>query len=324
MLTSWFVGERWLRIGALALVLIGAMLSASYWLHADFADSASYTAAVQRSLAGGSPYTALQTAPYPLPDVAHGRGFIYPPSAILLLLPFAAGSGWVWNGLMLATLAAALWVVGRGALLVAVVLASPLVAEAMQVGQITPLIAVGILVAWRWPRGTAWVAGAGALLKLFPVLLLVWAIRKRQPILMPLAVGALTLAGSFIWPGHWVDFLAAWRNGQPACWSSEVPSFACLGIGWLGPVVAIALTVAAWRVRADAAAFALLGWAMIAPSPDLWMNYLLIPLVSSLPLLAEVLAAQRVHVSPSRREGGPRVERATAGLEDEQLNVVAS
>jgi hypothetical protein len=267
----------------------------------NLGDFSSHAAAVQRALDGDPVYTAVQLAgPYHLPDISRGRGFIYPPTAILLLIPSALGSAWavvfllgslgflafVMTEIVRVELPGHAWI---GWPLAALLLVSPIAGDAIDAGQVTPLLAAGYGLAWLRPRVSALVAVLGGALKIYPLVLFAWAIRHRVSIKLPLALGAVLVIGATVWlgPQVWLHFWTAWQNALPQCSSPSLGSLACAfgRSGELaGVAAAIALTLLATRVSGRALAFLLFAIASVVAAPDLFPNYLLIVVVGALPL----------------------------------------
>jgi hypothetical protein len=290
----WAVAAGFVIIASLLHLAEGGLL------HPNLADVHSYQAGARAVLSMHSPYSAMQLAgPYPLHEIAGGNGFVYPPTAAYLLVPLLIdGAPYVWNVLNVAVFAAvALAIVRRewGTLsnagwlvAAAIILSQPGLYEVRE-GQMSPLIAASVGAMWLWPRQSGYLAVAGALFKVYPVAGLLWTARKRgsivRPVLLALAIGATVPILNFSLYGEWITSLANARAGCPE-WS--LPSFSCAGAGWLGYPVAAALLLAAWFVHRDDVAFGLLGLAMIAPAPDLYWGYLLVPFICALPLLVKV------------------------------------
>jgi hypothetical protein len=301
-------------IRAAALVLAGvaaliglAQLATYGLLIPNAADWWSYHEGAERLIATGSPYSAMQGAPYLLHEAAWGRGFVYPPLAGLLFLPTLLG-GWTFYALdaagvvgfvTISVLIARREGLALGGVLVvgALALAHPGFQEVRE-GQISPLIAAAVGAMWLAPRASGWLAVLTGMVKVFPGIGMVWALRQRAPLLLPILVGlALGVATWWMWP----TWATAMLNAQPGCPAWSLPSIACTtGIRWLGVAVAALLAIAVLRVKSDRLAFLLLTFAMIAPAPDLYWGYLMIPFVGFLPL---GIGLVRSEGSPARRPG---------------------
>lgn len=268
-----------IRLGLVVLVALLVSFEASRALAGNMADGITYATAVDAWLAGGSPYSQQQIAgPYALHEIAGGHGFVYPPTALPLLIPTTWGDLsmrlWALAG-MLAFAAVAAIIVDRrlgptwalaGA---SVALLMPATAE---VGQASAWTAAAVGATWLWRRAGAVAAAAAGCLKLYPFLAVRW-----WPALVVPAVLALGTAGL------WSDWLTAWTNAEPGCPAGSLPSLACAtGMAWPGYALGAIFLVGA-LVAPPAVGFFLLTVAMIVPAPDLYQGYLLTPLIGLLP-----------------------------------------
>jgi hypothetical protein len=260
----------------------------------DRADWLSYRAGAERLLTEGSPYSAMQAAPYALHDAAGGAGFVYPPPAAIAFMPTLLGD-WTFHALNLLGVVAFVLVtalIGRReglpmrwvAVLAGLALLHPGFQEIQQ-GQISPLVAAGVGAMWLAPTG--YLAVLTGMVKVYPGLGIMWAARMGGPVFRPLLFGLGVVAATFwLWPG-WIRAMLNARSGCPD-WS--LPSLSCATGGpWVGIIVALGLAVAAWRIRGSRCAFLLLTLAMIAPAPDLYWGYLMVPFVGALPPLATLI-----------------------------------
>ena len=148
--------------------------------------------------------------------------FLYPPPFVLVILPFAllpvGTASLVWIALMVASfgLGTALLPVRRTVRWTIVLLAGlsmPFV-YATKLGQVGGLLFLLFAVAWRWldrPAVVGAVGALGALVKVQPGLVLVWAAVTRQWRAVAVAagerLGAGVVAALVLGPGTWVDFL---------------------------------------------------------------------------------------------------------------------
>lgn len=255
----------------------------------DMADAVTYALAVGRWLGGESPYTAMQSQPYPLYLVASGMGYIYPPPSLPLLLPLAGGHGvlraWAFAGGISVAIVAALLVRDMGRRVALAVFGLTLLLPMnVDSGQASPWIAsaVGLsYAAHRW--GSVAAAAAGAL-KIYPLL----AVRWWPALAAPAALGLVTA-------GLWPDWIEAWLNGRPSCVPTALPSVTCaIGTAWPAYALAVVLLLGAWRAPRPVGFF-LLTVAMIVPAPDLFHGYLLVPYMGMLVAVPHVagLAAAR-------------------------------
>lgn len=291
------------------------------------ADSLSYAAAGRHLLAGEPLYAIFQlNEPYRLAAASFGLGFVYPPTAALLFIPLAplgieglgivAGGLWLLFGFLVFRLARQSGLAAKpaAALTFALTFSGPAI-NAASSGNMNLAVADGLLASWLWPGSAGALAVVGGAIKIFPGTGLIWTVRRRESLVWPLALAAgLVIAATLLvgTPG-WSDFVAAFGHGRS---SSVYPSPSQLfgpGIGTaLGCGLAVAACVGAWRLRDDAFAFVLLGWAMILPAPDWYPHYLLIPLAASLPCVARFLATRfgrpsaELDSPPAGRPTGPR------------------
>jgi hypothetical protein len=289
-------------LGCVALALIAMLVWLPVTILGDFN---SYAAAVHRALDGDPIYSAVQLAgPYHLPDISQGRGFAYPPTAILILIPAALGTSAaiLFILLSLSLLAYVMIEIVRVELpryawigwpVAGLLLISPAAGDAIYVGQITPLLAAGYGAAWLWPRTSGFAGVAGGAVKIYPVVLVLWAMRNRVDVKVPLAIGALLIVASVIWlgPETWVHFWTASGNALPQCTFPALGSLTC-AFGRTGEVLgvaaAIGLSLLAFRTARPTVAFLLLAVASVIAAPDLYPNYLLIVTIGALPLICRI------------------------------------
>jgi hypothetical protein len=283
----------------------------------NYDDFESYTSAVHRALAGEAIYTQAQlSGPYHLQELAAGNGFIYPPTAVPLLLPAGLGNlaGLVVLVLGLALLALIVQLIVRSALqrawlghaVAALLLLSPAAGDAIYVAQVTPYIAAGYGATWLLPRAAGWVGVVGGLTKVFPAALLFWWYRERQMHFAPLILAAAVVVATTLWLGlgTWGDYIKAWSNALPQCTSPSLGSMWCMygnsgrlvGVG-LAAVLLIGSLAVPWR----SVAFAGIALGSIVAAPDVFPNYLLIAFVGVLP--GACRAAQLMYRAASRPAG---------------------
>jgi hypothetical protein len=269
------------------------------------ADGLTYAAAGRHLLAGEPLYSLFQlSAPYPLAAASFGQGFVYPPTAALLFTPLAwlgteglglaFGGIWVLFGALVFRLAR--WsglAVAPAALFTLVVAISGPAISGASAGNMNLLIADALLASWLWPRSAGVLAVLGGAIKLFPAAGMIWTIRRHGSLLWPLAlgIGLLVAATLIVGTSGWSDFLSAFGHGRSSSGYSSPGQLLGPGLGTaVGLGLAAAAGIGVWRIRDDAVAFALLGWAMILPAPDWESHYLLLPLAASLPWLTRWLA----------------------------------
>jgi alpha-1,2-mannosyltransferase len=317
--------RRWLAAGGVALWLLDLVTQIANVLPFWMDDAQSYAAAGRHLLAGQPLYAPFQlAAPYLLGDAAWGLGFVYPPTAALLFVPLAPlgpaavalvfGAAWVLFALLAFRVARRSGLEPRASALLTLVLtfSGPAI-NAVSSGNVNIMIADALLASWLWPRSSGTLAVLGGLIKFFPVAGLVWTLRHHGSLRWPIALGLGILAASILAVGTagWGDFLTAFGHGRSSSFY-YLPSPTQLlepGIGQVaGYGLALAALAGAWRLRDEAAAFALLGWAMILPAPDWWSHYLVVPLAAMLPWAARALTTRRHLAEPVTQPG----RRATA------------
>jgi hypothetical protein len=275
-------------------------------------DYLSYAAAGRRVLEGGEFYAPFQLAgPYFLGNAAWGDGYVYPPVSAWLAVPFSlleepygfsvfttlAGMAFA---LLMFRIARVEGLDQRLALLFALVmLLSPPAIESLATGQANTFVAIGIALSWLYPRASGYIAIIGGLLKLFPLAGLAWAIRNHAPVVRPLVMLGVVLGVSVLIQGGdtWRDFLTATANGRSSQFSFPTPPRHFLepvvGATWatlLSLASAGVLMLISIRIRSDYAALALISLAMILPSPDWYVHYLIVPLAGVAPWFAHEAA----------------------------------
>jgi hypothetical protein len=281
--------RRFLVAAGLGLVSVAVVLP--WW---GFHDFQTYQLAIERVLSGGELYAAYQlSGPYSLIDVV-GSGFVYPPSAVPVLvwtpavIPVVAVLlmmiGMLWVALAI-TQHAPMW---AQAVAVALLGFSPLAWDAIASGQITPLLAMCLGMVWITRRGE-WAVVAAAI-KVFPIVWLAFTARSRRigPMLGPLALALGIGAAATVVVGAegWSQFATVLRNGEAWCAFPSLGSFPCAGVPAAGYVLTAAAVAGALLVRDERMAFLLVAIGSIAASPDIYPNYLLIPAMGLLPYLA--------------------------------------
>lgn len=296
-------------VAPLLLLSLKSLMSASYIYLGDYL---SYAAGGQRMLDGLPIYPAFQLAgPFPLAAAAWGVGFVYPPPAAMVSVPFALLGGTLGYAVFTAVSAAGLafvaFRIARGEGLstmaatlcaVAILLSAPSI-ESLATGQANTGIAALLGASWVWRRRSGYIAVLGAFVKLFPLAGLFWTFRTRSPIIRPVLLALVLFAAfvAFFGIDVWRDFARTMSNGKTSALgffpaprqvldpilgeaSSALAAYAAAGV----------LLLASVRVRSDRLAFALVSFGMIVPAPDWYMHYMLIPLVGLLPWLARLAA----------------------------------
>jgi Glycosyltransferase family 87 len=290
-------------VGFIALMALGALSLrislTNAFLYAHWADAKSYAEGARRVYASLTPYSEVQLGgPYPLDDVAHGFGFVYPPSGAYLLVPFTLEEPfwYVWNALsIVAVVGVVLLIVSRelGRLSVPMAFAVGAVAVTLfqpgltdlKTGYLSPMVAAAMGSMWVWPRWSAIPSLVFGLIKVFPAAGLLWTIRKRGAWKLPLLVAVLVFAVVTVAnPTFLADWLTALRNAEPGCPEFAFVSFGCLGMPLVGYLAAAVLLGLAWRATRDDVSFLLLGLAMTVPYPDIYWGNLMVPMIAGIPL----------------------------------------
>jgi hypothetical protein len=276
-------------------------------------DFESYWSGARRMLEGHALYPAFQLhGPFVLGDASFGRGFVYPPTAALIAAPLGTMpmevAFAVFTLVSAIALGAVVYRIGRSCGLMraaagigtAIILGTGPGLDALLTGNVNALAAAGLGAMWLWPRSSGAVSVAGALIKVYPGIGILWAVRRRTSIVLPVAaaIGVVAVSTAMLGVSAWRDFLTTMANGI----STEyfvVQSPRSLLSGLVGSVpaaiAAIVLTaiacIGAVRVRDDARALLLLGIAMILPAPDWHLHYFIVPVVGAWPHVARWLAA---------------------------------
>ena len=282
-------------LAAWLIVGIGSAFAASGHL----ADASSYQAAVERWLSGASPYSAEQlSGPHTLGSAVGGAGFVYPPSALVLFLPLALGfqATLLWALLSHAAFIAVVFLIARRELarwprtasLVPVVaaLALPGVSESLRFGNASALIATLVGAMWLLPRYAAVLAVLAGAIKVFPVIGAGWGVRWGAAVWPAIAVGLVLLLVSLTaGVDRWFEWATAMTTAVSSCPDWALESIACAtGSTWPGFLLAAFLVVGSVLAPSRGIGFLMLTVAMIAPAPDLYQHYLLIPFVGALPV----------------------------------------
>ena len=292
-----------LPVAAIAslLVIPGLVILAAQSAGTLGFDFLAYHQAASRVLAGERLYdpTVQQTGGFGL--------FYYPPPFVLAVLPFAlvpaATATWLWIGASMAMLVAgvALLPVGvtvRWATLLLAGLSWP-VAYALKLGQVGPLLFLLFAIGWRWldrPLAVGAAGALGAIVKLQPGLILVWALLTRRlravllggAILVVAAAAATLVLGGV---GVWQDYVALIRNvSDPittphnftpgaAAYQAGVPAGLATAIQLLSSVLVVAAVIlAALRAPADASLLVAIVASQLL-SPVLWDHYAMLLLL---------------------------------------------
>jgi hypothetical protein len=280
-----------LAIGTFVLV-VGAVLFASRDTFAF--DFLAYHEAAERVLAGERLYDTSfeQTGGFGL--------FYYPPPFILAILPLAlidgSAASVVWLGVLLAAFFGAIVLLPvRPSVKWLVVLLAGLswpVAYTFKLGQVGPLLMLAFAVGWRWtssPTALGASAAIGALVKVQPGLVLLWAALTRRWRAVAIGVGVVLVASVaatvVVGVGAWPDYVQLLRqvsdpittphNFTPGAVAYQVGAPAAIG-AVIQAAVAVAV-VAAWLVSVrwatSEASFLVTLVASQLLSPVLWDHY---------------------------------------------------
>jgi hypothetical protein len=233
--------------------------------------------------------------------------FYYPPPFVFAILPFgllpATTATWAWILLSVAMLVAAIAILPvratvRWTTLLLAGLSWP-VAYALKLGQVGPLLLLLFAIGWRWldrPLAVGAAGALGAVVKLQPGLILVWALLTRRLMAVIFGAGILlvtALAATLILGGVgvWQDYVALIRNvSDPittphnftpgaAAYQAGVSAGAATAIQLASSVLVVAaVIVAAVRAPADASLLVTMVASQLL-SPVLWDHYAMLLLL---------------------------------------------
>ena len=285
-----------------ALVLFIVVVGVVTWLSRQTFgyDFLAYHLAAARVLAGQPLYdmTYQQTGGFGL--------FYYPPPFILAVLPFAllpaSVAAVVWFGVLLAAFFAALALLPvrrhvRWIVLLLAALSWP-VAYTFKLGQVTPLLMLAFVIAWRSLERPVPLGGstaAGALIKLQPAVLLVWAALTRRwravAVGLLVGLGASVIVTAIVGMEAWWSYIQLVRAvGDPVTTPHNVTpgalAYQAGASAFSGAVVqvvvsvavAVALLVAVLRAVPEAS-FLVAVTASQMLSPILWDHYAMLLLL---------------------------------------------
>ena len=194
----------WFRIARDALVLIGVIAAVVYWVYL--------------TKTGGAPvdvraYWAADAANlYPHPEAGEKNGFNYSPVFDTLVsvgrvLPFEVFVA-IWRAILLVAL-----VYLAGPFTIFVLFTVPVASE-INAGNIQILLALAIVLGFRWPATWSFVL----LTKVTPGVGLLWFAIRRQWRALAIAFGftaAILLVSFVLRPGAWLGYIGLWM-GAPA------------------------------------------------------------------------------------------------------------
>ncbi len=279
-----------------------------------------------RLLAGQNPYTPIATC-------GVLRHTPHTPASLLLITPFMLLSvplaGLLWDLLALVALFVALALIAselrlrlrpwQAAALIAFVAVWPPLLNTLLNAQVSPLLLLLYVLAWRWARrGKSAAAGAAlglaTALRLFPGLLIVYFALRRDWRLVGASLATFTASSlillPFIGPGAYWDYIARETPAATADWIASQHNTSLVGLAYhllgadasaatlLGRLLTVALLLAlvalTWMrrrvpfVRDEATFLAYVPAALLA-TPILWQHYFVVLL---LPLAAARRAAR--------------------------------
>jgi alpha-1,2-mannosyltransferase len=281
--------------------VVGATLWAGWGADTLGYDFLAYHQAANRVLAGERLYD---------PTIEETGGFglyYYPPPFIFAILPLApldpTAAPWLWAGLSAAAFLGgiALMPVPTTVRWVTLLLAglSWPTAYAFKLGQVGPLLFLLFTIGWRWldrPAAVGGSAAAGAIVKIQPGLILVWALLTRR--WQAVAVGSLVLvvtalAATLTMGGLdvWTDYVALLRNvSDPistphnftpgaVAYQLGVPTGVAGTIQLVSTAAAAAVVVLAALRASAAASYLVAATASQLLSPVLWDHYAMLLLL---------------------------------------------
>lgn len=270
----------------------------------------------QDVLAGRSPYHPAPDPGVPVTADCLRSGpdcFVYPPPAAFFAVPFAllpfALAGPLFFALSLAALIVALRLAGlRDRRCYGLACAAAFAATALQVGSLSPFLALGLAAAWRFrdrrvPAALSLAAVISAKLFLWPFLVWFVATRRSATAALAVSIAALTTFAAWAVIGFaglrgYPDLLGnlaevwQWRAYTPLALGlalglpEDVASAAALLLG--GAVHACSVVLARGS-NGDQRAFSATFAAALLLSPIVWLHYfilLLVPLALARPRLA--------------------------------------
>ncbi len=246
-------------------------------------------------------------------EQAGGFGlFYYPPPFAVLLLPLGlldpTTATWVWTASLLGAFGLGVWLMPvsstvRWTTILLAGVSWPFL-FALKLGQIGPILFLLFAAGWRWlddPARLGASAGLGAIIKLQPGLVLVWALLTRR-FRAVVAGGVLILvtalvAAAVTGPGSWLDYAVLLRavsdpietahNSTPGAVAFQlgapIPVAAAVQVGAIVLVLG-AVVLAARRTSAEASYLVVVVASQLL-SPILWSHYAVLLLLPTAWLL---------------------------------------
>jgi hypothetical protein len=314
-LSRLLAAPRW-RIGlgvvvGLAVIFRIAQVAVASQGRAWGYDFAAYWHAAQRVLDGQPIYTAAQLAGTFSPQ--EQGAYLYPPLLAAALTPLPLifedprGAMWLWAGLGLAVLIVSVTAMSRReglgwpviGLLVGAAVALPPVGFELVMGNVH-LLLVGLLAgAWLGLRGGsragALAAGAligvAALIKVFPLLIVLWLLLARRQLAALGAVGAIVALALLSLPvvglSAWLDYPRVLANlgPPPELWSSVAPVAALAEVVDFAVarlvIAAVGLGLVVWSALRQPApiSFAVAVMVSMLAVPTIYVHYLALAVV---------------------------------------------
>ena len=315
-------------IAVFALTMVAILATAGSTVGYDYR---AYVGAAQRALDGKPLYDMAV-------DVAGGFAiFLYPPMFALAFVPFAllpdAAGLWLWEGLAIASFLVGVAILPvrpgvRWGVLLLGALDWPLL-YAVKLGQVGPLLFLLFAVGWRCldravPLGLS--MATGAMVKVQPLILLVWAGltgRWRAVAVSVVTLACASLVAMFVFgPAVWGDYVALLRqvsspvttphNFTPGAiaYQAGMSEAAAGALQVVVMIAVVALVLVSTRISTAEVSFLTAVVASQLLSPLLWDHYAVvlllpvawllerrqwwavaIPLATSLPLIGFVPAA---------------------------------
>lgn len=191
------------RLARDLLVLAAVIYLAFVWQYLLVAGSHVDVAAYWRA-AGGDPYALSQ--------LGEEGALLYSPVASQFLAPFASFPLEVLTGaLLLASLGAAVFLVGPVISAVVLLIPLPYVWQDLSSGNIHTLVAAAVVLGFRYPAAWSFVL----LTKLTPGIGLLWFVARREWHALVVALGAtlaLSVISFLIAPRLWVEWISVLRS----------------------------------------------------------------------------------------------------------------